>query len=276
MVVVGSSGLLGSDVTALFRTLNWDVIAPARALLDITDDRSVTSFFLNCSPDWIVNCAAYTAVDKAETDKDRAFLVNAFGAYWLGRVHQWTGARIVHLSTDFVFDGAKSTPYMETDETNPLSVYGASKLKGEKSLFDAAPNSIVVRSAWLFGPNGNCFPKSILKSANSGKALRVVNDQFGSPTYTKDLAQALANILAAAPEPGNYHCVNSGVATWFDLAKEVVPEPVSVEPISSAEWPTAAKRPPYSVLSTQKYESLGFQPLPDWRNAVKRFLTELA
>jgi dTDP-4-dehydrorhamnose reductase len=278
IVLLGASGLLGSEFLARARLCDWTLHAPTRGQVDLTDERSLSAFFLHISPTWIVNCAAYTNVDKAESDPDAAFAANALGPFSLARLANWRGARVLHLSTDFVFDGTKSEPYSEDDATNPVSIYGKSKLLGEQSLLSECPVAIVVRTSWLFGAGGDCFPRKIIRAAKEGGPLRVVNDQIGSPTYAKDLAIALENIIRADAHPGIYHVVNSGQATWYEFARQTLSAcrlDADIRPISTAEWPTPAKRPSYSVLSTRKYESLGFPPLPDWRDAVNRFASEI-
>ena len=252
--------------------------APTKDELNIGDDRSITAFFMHSASDWIINCAAYTAVDSAEEHRDAAFQINSYGPNWLGRVSQWTDARVLYISTDFVFDGQKSTPYTETDEPNPINVYGESKLQGEKSLMEAADTAVIVRSSWLFGANGKCFPTSIIQAAMQGKELRVVDDQIGIPTYTQDLAGALAHLVEINPEPGIYNVANSGQANWHELAIATLAAAdieANITAISSEEWPAAAKRPKYSVLDCSKFQSLGLSSLPDWRDAVRRFVQEL-
>ena len=207
-----------------------------------------------------------------------SFQINSYGPNWLGRVSQWTDARVLYISTDFVFDGQKSTPYTETDEPNPINVYGESKLQGEKSLMEAADTAVIVRSSWLFGANGKCFPTSIIQAAMQGKELRVVDDQIGIPTYTQDLAGALAHLVEINPEPGIYNVANSGQANWHELAIATLAAAdieANITAISSEEWPAAAKRPKYSVLDCSKFQSLGLSSLPDWRDAVRRFVQEL-
>ncbi len=185
---------------------------------------------------------------------------------------------MLHISTDFVFDGQKRTPYTETDELHPINVYGESKLQGEKSLMEAADPSVIVRSSWLFGANGKCFPKSIIQAAVQGKELRVVDDQTGIPTYTQDLTGAIAHLVELDPEPGIYNIANSGQANWHELAIATLAAAdidAKITAISSEDWPAAAKRPKYSVLDCSKFHSLGLSPLPDWRDSVRRFVQEL-
>jgi dTDP-4-dehydrorhamnose reductase len=278
VLLLGATGLLGSDVAAAMRGRGWLVRTPTRDELDLADPRSIEAYFLSESPAWIVNCAAYTNVDLAESERDQAFVLNASAPFSLARFSRWKRARLLHISTDFVFDGAKSTPYVETDDTSPIGVYGESKRHGEKMVFEENPAAIVVRTSWLFGTSGKCFPKTIFGAAAAGKALRVVDDQRGSPTYTSDLASALCDFILKEPEGGVYHVASSGEGTWFDLARETLAASGlsnEVTPISTADWPTPARRPAYSVLSTAKYQSLGLPALPDWRDAIARFAKAL-
>lgn len=277
-LLVGATGLLGSEVLAELQTRGHEVDAPLSDELDITDDRSISAYFLGAKVDWIINCAAYTAVDQAEDEPDRARLLNAYGPMLLARVTTYLPVRLLHISTDFVFDGKKSAPYHESDDTNPLCVYGQTKLEGEQHVLEENPENIVVRTAWLFGKNGRCFPKTILRIAREpNQEIRVVADQRGSPTYAPDLATAIGNLVEANAPGGIYHVVNAGEASWYDVAVEVLAVAgiqKNVAPIRSEEWPTKAWRPAYSVLATERYRSLGFSPLPDWRDGIRRFVQE--
>lgn len=278
VLLIGGSGLLGSDVRVQLEHRGHNVTAPTRDELDLNDDLSIQSYFLFAQPQWIVNCAAYTAVDNAESHEMEANHLNGAVPQILARNAKRLGARLLHISTDFVFDGTKGEPYVETDDTNPLGVYGKSKLNGETLIFEYCDNPIVVRTAWLFGINGNCFPKTILRAAHQGKPLRVVSDQVGSPTFTRDLAAALAFLIESDSESGIYNVVNKGQASWYELARQVVGAAgceTDITPIATEDWQTPAVRPKYSVLDTSKYESLGFSPLPAWQDAVRRFVDAL-
>lgn len=278
ILLVGGSGLLGSDLYKAFRGKGWDVIAPSHEELDITDTRSVESFSLFEQPNWIVNAAGFTAVNEAEFEGYRAIMVNAFGALMLARYARDFNARFLHMSTDYVFDGKSNRPYRETDACNPINFYGLSKWHGERMVQEENPEALIIRTAWLFGKNGDCFPKRILEAAKKETSLKVVNDQIGSPTYTVDLAEAITKIIELSTGGGIYHVVNDGQASWYDLAKATLDSAgisISLEPISSKERHDTARRPAYSVLDTSKYQSLGFEPLPHWRNAVERFVRNL-
>ncbi len=274
-VVLGSTGLLGSDVLEALQERGWRVQAPKRQDLDLRDERQITAYFLHTEAEWIVNCAGYTRVDDAEGDEEEAHLLNAVAPFQLARHARRMGARLLHLSTDYVFDGEKSSPYTESDEPHPLSVYGKSKLLGEQLVLEEDPLSLVVRSSWLFGEHGRCFPKTILRLAREKGELTVVKDQKGSPTYTWDLARALVQMMESNVPGGVYHVVNSGEATWYDLAVFCLQEAgisARVVPILSEQWQARARRPRYSVLDTTRFRALGFEALPSWQDAVRRFL----
>jgi dTDP-4-dehydrorhamnose reductase len=224
--------------------------------------------------DWVINCAAYTAVDKAEEDRQAAYEANALGPAYLGQACASAGVKLLTVSTDFVFDGQTDRPYTEEDPTNPLGVYGATKLAGEQAL---AGNhlTVVVRTSWLFGPRGKCFPKSILAASDGGKTLRVVSDQIGTPTYTPHLALGLVEIIERNPFPGVYHLAGPDVMSWHQFAKRVLdvcrPEHPPVEPIPTESWPTLAVRPKYSALDSSKIYAQGIAPLPPLSEALTHF-----
>jgi dTDP-4-dehydrorhamnose reductase len=278
VVVLGSTGLLGSDVVMAAAERGWTLETPSREEVDLRDERTLDAFFLGTKPDWIINCAAYTGVDKAEEERDEAFLINARGAYLVSRFAARARARLLHVSTDFVFDGSQRRPYTEDDPTNPLGAYGQSKRLGEELILEDKGLAVILRTAWLFGVNGKCFPKTILNAALQGKTLRVVSDQIGSPTFTADAAGGICDLIEADPVPGVYHLVNTGEASWHDLAVACLREwglQTDIEAIATADWPTPAKRPPYSVLSMEKYRSLGLASLRNWKDAVTAFISEL-
>lgn len=282
-------GLLGSDLVAELAARGHVVTAPSRRDFDIANPVSVaqiTALGDSDRPDWLVNCAAYTKVDQAEFDRDAAFELNAYAPGLLAQACALGGIRLLHLSTDFVFDGAKNEPYLETDSTGPLCVYGESKLQGEHAVLSASPDALVVRTAWLFGANGPCFPKSILSAWTARKALRVVADQVGSPTYTRHLSASLEELMKIGPPGGILHCAGPEAASWHELAVRTLrayarflgeeSEEVNVEAISSSDWPTAARRPAYSVLSNEQCNSLGVPPMPPLEQALDEFIEDLS
>jgi dTDP-4-dehydrorhamnose reductase len=226
--------------------------------LDITNARAVEDRIAAIKPDVIINCAAYTAVDKAETERERAFAVNADGARNVARAAAQHGSRLIHISTDFVFDGRKSTPYAPDDEPNPLSVYGASKLTGEQHVQRETDNSaLIIRTAWVYSAHGNNFVKTMLRLINEEPQLGIVYDQVGSPTWAKSLAETLWEAAAMPAVKGSHHWTSAGVASWYDFAVAIQEEAlqlgmlmkqVPVLPIRCATYPTPAARPSYSIL----------------------------
>lgn len=240
VLVLGATGMLGRDVVATLTDLGHNVLAPTRAELDLTGDFTLPA----C--DRAINCAAYTAVDLAETEPEKARALNANVP---ARLAKRLGDRLIHVSTDFVFDGSARTPYRPGDPTGPLQVYGQTKLDGESPVLENG--GTVVRTSWLFGEHGRCFPRTILNAARAGKPLRVVNDQIGTPTATADLAIALASIVEAGPI-GLLHCGGPEVMSWADLAERTLKAAgldVPIAPVPSTEYPTPARRPAYSALA---------------------------
>jgi dTDP-4-dehydrorhamnose reductase len=212
--------------------------------------------------DVIINAVAYTAVDKAESEKELANLVNGDYAGKLALAAKLVGARFMHISTDYVFDGSADTPYSTFSPTNPKTAYGSSKLLGESLVAESGANYTIFRTAWLYGKSGRCFPRVLFERASKNEPLRVVNDQFGQPTWTKDLAQQVLDYAEKSESPDIVHAVSSGEATWFEFAKEVLGE-YPVEPVTSSDFVTAARRPPYSVLDNS---SDLVPPIEDWKN----------
>jgi dTDP-4-dehydrorhamnose reductase len=265
--------MLGMDLCAALSHTRWQVVAADVAEFDITDPKATGAFVQDCSPSIIANCAAYTAVDQAECNRDLAFRVNRDGARNLATAAAAIGVPFLHMSTDYVFDGTKADAYTEEDQPNPQSVYGESKLAGELAVREALAEHYIIRTAWLYGIHGKSFPRTMLRLAQEGRPLRVVNDQRGSPTYTEHLADALVALIAR-PHYGVYHAVNSGACTWYELACEVFRAAgvkAEVTPITTAEYPTPARRPANSVLDTSKLKRVYGISLPDWRAGVAAF-----
>jgi dTDP-4-dehydrorhamnose reductase len=229
-------------------------------------------------PEAVVHCAAWTDVDGCEREPERAFEHNAQGTENVAAAAAEVGAELTYISTDYVFDGTKGEPYSELDDPRPLNVYGASKLAGEEAVRRLVPRSYIIRSAWLFGAGGENFVAAILKAAADQDEIRVVGDQYGSPTYTKDLAQAMADlVLSGRLSPGTYHLVNSGVCSWADLARHALSAAGSgtkVVPIPSAEWPSPTQRPQYSALRSHWLDVQGLPGLREWRAAVESYIEE--
>jgi dTDP-4-dehydrorhamnose reductase len=259
-----------------------DLTKVGRDAVDLGKPDMIRQVMAEVKPDIVVNASAYTAVDKSESEPDLAMAVNGTGVGILAEETHKLGARLIHVSTDYVFDGTQSHPYQETDATNPIGVYGRSKLAGEEAIRQVGGDYIIIRTAWVYGVGGTGnFVKTMLRLGGSREELRVVGDQVGSPTWTKDLAEAIASTIQHCPESGIYHYTNSGVCSWYDFAIAIFEEakalgfPLQVQrvaPITTAEYPTPAKRPAYSVLSHRKISAvMGTYP-PHWRQALRNML----
>lgn len=286
--LTGSEGQLGSELRPMLEAAGCDVAAPLLSELDIVDGAAVARAVDKSRPGVIVNCAAYTAVDRAEKEFDLAAAINKTGAANLARAAADAGARLIHISTDFVFDGQRPVPYRETDPANPPGVYGASKLEGEQEVSRLLDECIIVRTSWLYGAGGHNFVKTILRLAAERESISVVYDQAGTPTWTADLAGALVEIVRSVEEGGShwgvYHYSNEGVASWYDFAVAIVEEAREagfalkcgrVEPVLTAEYPTPAKRPPYSVLDKAKIKRTFNLRIPHWRASLREMLKGL-
>jgi dTDP-4-dehydrorhamnose reductase len=276
VLVTGAAGMLGKDLVAELAAAGADVFARPRAELDITRADAVARTFRETRPEVVVNCAAFTRVDACESDP-LAFAVNAGGVETLAAECLARSARLVQISTDFVFDGQKNAPYLEEDEPAPLSAYGRSKLAGEQAAL-LLPTALVVRASWLFGRGGWNFVEAICRQIADGRrTLAVVDDQRGRPTATTDLAQALVALLERSAI-GVYHFANAGEASWFDFAREIVAlsgrTDVEVAPIDSATLGRPAHRPAYSVLDTGKYERVTGRPVRHFRDALAEYLAD--
>jgi dTDP-4-dehydrorhamnose reductase len=274
ILITGAAGMLGQDLVRAAAALDHDVTALARADLDIADPAAVSAAITAASPDVVVNCAAYTNVDGAETDLETAHLVNGAAAGTVAAAAARARAWTIHISSDYVFDGRKGAPYLESDATGPLSVYGASKLAGERAVADGAPGRhTIVRSSWLFGTGGLCFPATILRVGAERDELTVVDDQIGCPTFTGHLAEALV-ALAREPASGVVHVAGGGHCSWFEFAREIVAAGAlscSVVPGSTADLGRPAPRPAFSVLRSER---TGAAPeLPDWREGLAAYMT---
>ena len=273
ILITGSHGQLGTELAQLLP----DAILTDVCELDITDADAVRKFVIENNVKTIVNCAAYTAVDKAEDDVALAEKINVAGPENLAK----SGAQIVHISTDYVFDGKGHRPYTPDDPTNPLSVYGRTKRAGEKAVLENAKEAVVIRTAWLYSPYGNNFVKTMRRLGVEKESLNVVADQIGTPTYAGDLAKAIVQILPQISEQtrGIYHFTNEGVCSWYDFATEIMTESglsCHVNPIPSSAYPTKAHRPFYSVLDKGKIkETFGIQ-IAHWKDGLKRCLQQLS
>jgi dTDP-4-dehydrorhamnose reductase len=265
--------MLGTDVCQVLGP-DHDVVACDIDDFDITDLDATLAAVHAISPEVVLHLAAFTHVDACEDEKDRAFTTNARGTMNIARAARVVNARLVYTSTDYVFDGTKTEPYVETDEPNPINYYGLTKLYGEMYVRDLTLRHLIVRASWLFGPNGKNFIDTVVTKASEGSTLRVVNDQHGRPTYTLDLAKAMKQMVERRLE-GTVHVSNQGETTWFELARYAITQAgleVTVEPVSSDEYKTKAKRPSYSVLASAVFETSGIEPLPTWQEAVRHHL----
>jgi len=274
LLITGAGGMLGTDVQTAARAADVEVVALTRAELDISDRDAVTAAIAAARPAAVINCAAYTNVDGAEFDPDGAAAVNAAGAGFVAAAAAAAGAWVVHVSTDYVFDGTKTAPYVESDPTAPRSVYGSTKLEGERSVALGAPDRhTIVRSSWLFGNAGPCFPATMLKLAQERDALSVVDDQVGCPTFTGHLAEVLVALAAGTRIPGVVHVAAAGECSWFEFAVEILRASGAsgeVRPCSTDEFPRPARRPACSVLRSERP---GVPALPDWHSGLDAYLS---
>jgi dTDP-4-dehydrorhamnose reductase len=274
VLVTGSNGQLGKclqDISKESMGINW--IFKSSKELDITNEDSITKVFNNNKIDYLVNCAAYTAVDKAESEPEKAFLVNAEGVKLLANACKEYNATLIHISTDFVFDGEKTTPYMETDLPNPINVYGASKLKGEQYAQKILEKYFIIRTSWVYSQHGNNFVKTMLRLAKEKNEVGVVDDQIGSPTYAGDLATTIIKIInLKSTKYGIYHYSNHGSISWRTFAETIFETKnivIKVNPISTMNYYTLAKRPKYSVLSLAKINAKLLIPVIKWKISLK-------
>ena len=266
-LVTGANGMLGTDLVDLLRAQGEDVTAATRSSLDVTSAGAVKSAV--AGHDVVVNCAAWTAVDDAEEHEDEAIVVNSEAPRLLARAAAAAGARMVQVSTDYVFDGSAGTPYPEDAPLSPVSAYGRTKAAGETAVREEHPGGhLVVRTAWLYGAHGGCFPKTIARVARDRGEVRVVDDQVGQPTWTADVAATVVALVQADAPAGTYHATSSGRCSWFDFARQVVVaaglESSVVQPTTSADFVRPAPRPSYSVLGHDALTVLGLQPIGDW------------
>ncbi len=274
VLVTGAAGMLARAVLPALAAAGHEVRPLARADADITRVESLLAPIRTFAPDWVFHLAGFPRVDDCESDPDLAFRVNASGARNAALAARAVGASLLSISTDYVFDGASRTPYREQDPANPLSVYGASKWAGEQGVREECPRHLIVRTGWLYGSGGTNFVDTIVRKARAGDSLAVVDDQRGSPTLTHDLASALVR-LADSGRLGTFHVTGSGDCTWFDLAARVLERAglaASLARTDSAAIARPAKRPAYSVLDNGAYRDATGDALPDWKDAVDRYL----
>lgn len=279
IAVTGAAGMLGSDVVKAARRAGIITYALGKDHLDITDPESCRRALKGTRPSVVINCAAYTQVDLAESEPETAATVNGAGPRNIAATCREMGAHLVHVSTDYVFDGKKTEPYVPQDITHPINVYGETKLQGEQAIAETMEPGTwtIARTSWLFGANGPNFVRTMLRLAGENRDLKVICDQTGSPTYTVDLADALVAIAQARPG-GILHTTGSGCCTWYDFAREIFAQsgvqPVSLSSCSTADYPTPATRPLNSRLCSANLAAAGIAELPHWKDALKRYLDE--
>ncbi len=283
IVLLGKTGQLGRAVAAALAGGDRPLVALGRAELDLNNTANLTPQLAAYAPAWVINCAAYTAVDRAEQEPELAQQINGHAPGLLAAAVAQIGARLIHISTDYVFDGAQGRPYRESDPPNPLNIYGRSKWAGEQAILAAGGDrSLILRTSWLYGASGpGNFVTTMLRLGRERSEVRVVADQVGSPTYAGDLAAVIRHLLTTDDISGLYHYSNSGVASWYDFAVAIFEEaralaiPLqleTVQPITTAEYPTAAQRPAYSVLASQALSQRLGGPPPHWRTSLRQML----
>jgi len=280
ILLLGGSGILGSEVLAQLKAGSFDYLAPKSTDLDIRDKVSLNNFALLFKPNWIVNCAAWTNVDGAEVLFEAALELNEGAVRNIAEVAEDMMIKVIHISTDYVFNGESSVPYDENAIVAPLNKYGESKLRGEKVLLDILPiDAYIVRTSWLYGIKGKNFVKTMATNAIGNKTARVVDDQFGTPTNARDLAKAIISITEYSPIEGIYNFSNIGSCSWFDLAqniyKQLDSDPNLIEAINSTSLNLKAKRPKYSLLSKDKWLKSGLIDIPEWEWSLKSVLPEI-
>lgn len=285
IIITGAYGQLGSELKELEMDFpDYQFHFTDVDSLDITNEKAVDVLFEKKQPDFVINCAAYTAVDKAETDQNVAEKVNALAPEILGKISKKVGAKIIQISTDYVFAGDANQPYSETDKVDPQGIYGITKLQGEINCLNENPDSVVIRTSWLYSEFGNNFVKTMLRIGSERDELNVVFDQVGTPTYAADLAKTILQIIQRTVEnsanfvPGVYHFSNEGVASWFDFAKaifEIKEMNCKVNPVLSDAFPTPAKRPHFSVLNKSKIRKNFGIEIPHWRDSLKVCLEKI-
>ncbi|MEO6253298.1 MAG: dTDP-4-dehydrorhamnose reductase [Ferruginibacter sp.] len=281
ILVTGANGQFGNELQVIAsRFPHCQFLFAAKEELDITDFNSIIKYFSGHSIDFCINCAAYTAVDKAESEKEMAFLINADAVAILAKICCNNHTQLIHISTDYVFDGTAKQPYKETDETSPVGTYGISKLQGEELAVKHCPSTIIIRTSWLYSSFKNNFVKTMLRLMQERDAINVVNDQQGCPTYAADLAVAIMHIInseVSHENPGIYNYANEGTTNWYEFAlaiKNISGSNCAVNPISTASYPTAAKRPAYSVLDTAKIKKVFGVSIPEWEDSLRSCLSQ--
>ena len=273
ILITGSDGMLGHDLADVLKGKH-ELILTTSKTLDITDKDHVIDFVSSQKPDMLINAAAYTDVDGCEKNQELAYSVNGEGVRNLAMACKKIGCGLVHISTDYVFNGENTRPWVEDDETGPISVYGKSKLEGEKAICEILDKYFILRTAWLYGVNGRNFPKTMLELAENHSKITVVYDEVGTPTYTLDLAQAISKLIETDCY-GIYHLTNSGSCSWCEFARyifEIAGADIEVVPVTADEFARPAPRPSYSVLENRNWVENGFEPLRNYTEAIKEYI----
>jgi dTDP-4-dehydrorhamnose reductase len=276
VLVTGGAGRLARAVVAEFATRGIRAVSLTRQQLDIVSEAAVAEALREYRPRVIVNCAAYTDVDGAEEDPRRAFLVNGLAVKQLAALCRAEGIKLVHVSTDYIFDGTKGEPYRVYDPPGPVNRYGESKWWGEAAIREAGGDYLIVRISWLFGPGGRHFVNTVLREAEAGKVMKVVDDQYGCPTYAPDAARAIADLIAVGAQ-GTFHATNAGETTWYRFARAVLEFSgieARLEPCATEDFPRPARRPRYTVLDDFPLKEVIGYRLPPWEDALRRYLAE--
>lgn len=274
ILVTGSTGQLGSDVVKELLKRGYSTLSPNRSEFNLCSEDSIRNYILNSNCEAIVHCAAYTQVDKAEDEKDLCIKINATATKHIVKCAKILDIPMIYISTDYVFDGTKDGEYTENDETNPINIYGESKLAGEKYVQEILDKYYIVRTSWVFNINGKNFIETMLRLSKANNQLSIVNDQIGSPTYTKDLSRLLVDMLETS-KYGLYHATNEGYCSWYEFANTIFKLAninIDIKAINSNEYASRAKRPMNSKLSKDKLIEYGFKPLPNWKDALKDYL----
>ena len=274
ILVTGSTGQLGSDVVKELLKRGYSTLSPNRSELSLCSEDNIRNYILNSNCEAIVHCAAYTQVDKAEDEKDLCIKINATATKHIAKCAKILDIPMIYISTDYVFDGTKDGKYTENDETNPINIYGESKLAGEKYVQEILDKYYIVRTSWVFNINGKNFIETMLRLSKANNQLSIVNDQIGSPTYTKDLSRLLVDMLETS-KYGLYHATNEGYCSWYEFANTIFKLAninIDIKAINSNEYASRAKRPMNSKLSKDKLIEYGFKPLPHWEDALKDYL----
>lgn len=285
IVLIGAGGMLGMDLAEVVGKLEnkFNLVKLTRKELDITDGEQVSLVFSKHKPDIVINASAYTEVDKAESERDLAFKVNGDGVKNIALSCKKLNSKLVHLSTDYVFDGTKKTPYKEDDDVSPIGVYGLSKLQGENFIKDTLDDYLIVRTSWLYGPKGNNFVATMIRLMTEREEISVVGDQIGCPTYTVDLADAIVNLIDTEVT-GVFHFTNEGETSWYDFAvsiKDLMKDNgmalkvKNIISITTKQYPTPAKRPKYSRLSLDKYKSATGKDAPFWKDSLVKYFKRI-